>query len=305
LIGLDEQWHTTQNKEINFPFLPPNKYEFQLRTINDDGKVTSLTIIKRFKIRLPFWETWWFMLFSFLVLLGCGYLVYRNHLKNLERENMTKEEINKYRQQALSKQMNPHFLFNSLNSIQYYIIKNDKISSSRYLSKFALLMRVILNNSQSQAISLNDEMTALKLYLELESMRFKDRFEYTIEIDPLINQISTLIPPFIIQPFIENSIWHGLMNREGNGLLQLKFHLEETHLRCIVEDNGVGRKQAAEIEGKNPFERSSKGISITESRISLFDKKGLLTDPVTYIDLVDQDGNSEGTRVVVLIPIMN
>ena len=149
LIGLDDQWHTIKNTEINFPFLPPNKYEFQLRTINDDGKVTSLTIIKRFKIRLPFWETWWFILFSFLVLLGCGYLVYRNHLKNLERENMIKEEMNQYRQQALSKQMNPHFLFNSLNSIQYYIIKNDKISSSRYLSKFATLMRVILNNSQT------------------------------------------------------------------------------------------------------------------------------------------------------------
>jgi len=305
LIGLDEQWHTTQNKEINFPFLPPSKYEFQLRTINDDGKVTSLTIIKRFKIRLPFWETWWFILFSFLVLSGCVYLVYRNHLKNLERENKIKDEINQYRQQALSKQMNPHFLFNSLNSIQYYIIKNDKISSSRYLSKFALLMRLILNNSQGQTVSLSDEMDALKLYLELESMRFKDRFEYTIVMDPRINMISTFIPPFIIQPFLENSIWHGLMNREGNGLLQLIFHLEETHLRCLVEDNGVGRKHAAEIKEQNPFERSSKGIAITESRIRLFDKKGLLTDPVTYIDLVDKNGISEGTRVIILIPIMN
>jgi hypothetical protein len=305
LIGLDDEWHTTQNTEINFPFLPSHRYEFQLRTINDDGIVTSQTVKKSFKIRPPFWKTGWFILIVISVLLGSGFLIYRNHLRNIERDNLVQQEINQYRQQALSKQMNPHFLFNSLNSIQYYIIKNDRISSSRYLSKFATLMRVILNNSQNQAISLNDELNALKLYLELESMRFKDCFEYTIDIDPLINQITTLIPPFIIQPFIENSIWHGLMNREGNGLLQLKFYQEELYLRCIVEDNGIGRKHAAEIEGANPFERASKGISITETRLKLFDKKGIQSDPVTYIDLYDQNGISAGTRVVILIPIMN
>jgi LytS/YehU family sensor histidine kinase len=166
-------------------------------------------------------------------------------------------------------------------------------------------MRVILNNSQNQSISLNDEMSALKLYLELESMRFKDRFEYTIEIDPLINQLNTLIPPFIIQPFIENSIWHGLMNREGNGLLLIKFILEEFYLRCIIVDNGVGRQHAAEIEGTNPFKSASKGISITETRLRLIDKKGMLNDPVTYTDLYDKNGTPEGTRVEILIPILN
>jgi LytS/YehU family sensor histidine kinase len=201
--------------------------------------------------------------------------------------------------------MNPHFLFNSLNSIQYYIIKNDRISSSRYLSKFATLMRVILNNSQNQAISLNDEMNALKLYLELESMRFKERFEYMIEIDPLINQITTLIPPFIIQPFIENSIWHGLMNRDGSGLLQIKLIQEDFILRCIVEDNGVGRKHAAEIEGTNPFNRSSKGIAITETRLRLIDKKSNDINPIIYTDLYDANGLPEGTHVEILIPIMN
>jgi LytS/YehU family sensor histidine kinase len=166
-------------------------------------------------------------------------------------------------------------------------------------------MRVILNNSQTQAISLNDEMSALKLYLELESMRFKDRFEYTIDMDPLINQLTTMIPPFIIQPFIENSIWHGLMNREGNGLLQIRFIQEEFYLRCIITDNGVGRQHAAEIEGTNPFKSPSKGISITETRLRLIDKKGMQPDPVTYTDLYDHNGTPEGTRVEILIPIMN
>ena len=305
LLGLDEEWHTTQSTEVSFPFLPAHQYEFQLRTINDNGRVTSLLVSQKFKISPPFWKSIWFILFVLITLIAGAYFFYRNRVKNIERNNLAQQEINQYRQQALSKQMNPHFLFNSLNSIQYYIVKNDRISSSRYLSKFATLMRVILNNSQNQAISLNDEMNALKLYLELESMRFKERFEYVIEIDPLINQITTLIPPFIIQPFIENSIWHGLMNREGSGLLQIKLIQEELLLRCIVEDNGVGRQHAAEIEGTNPFSRSSKGISITETRLRLIDKKSIDINPVTYTDLYDLNGFSEGTRVEILIPIMN
>jgi len=305
LVGLDEEWHTTQNTEVSFPFLPPHQYEFQIRTINDDGAPTSSTVIQKFKIRLPYWKTGWSILILILAVSAGGYLIYLNRMKIIEKDNKIQQEINQYRQQALSKQMNPHFLFNSLNSIQYYIVKNDRISSSRFLSKFATLMRVILNNSQNQTISLNDELSALKLYLELESMRFKDRFEHTIDIDPLINQLTTLIPPFIIQPFIENSIWHGLMNREGNGLLQIRFVLEEFYLRCVIVDNGVGRQHAKEIESSNPFKGASKGISITETRLRLIDKKGMLADPVTYIDLYDQNGAPEGTRVEILIPIMD
>jgi len=305
LLGLDEEWHTTQNTEVSFPFLPSHQYEFQLRTINDNGEITSIPIIQRFIIRPPIWKTGWSILFGILSLLSAAYFIYRYRVKRIERNNLIQQEINQYRQQALSKQMNPHFLFNSLNSIQSYIVKNDRISSSRYLSKFATLMRIILNNSQNQAIPLSDELSALKLYLELESMRFKDRFEYTIEIDPIINQISTLVPPFIIQPFIENSIWHGLMNREGNGKLQIKLIHEEFLLRCIVEDNGVGRKLAAEIEGIRPFGRPSKGISITETRLKLFGSKNIVPNPIIYTDLYDQLGAPEGTRVEILIPILN
>ena len=305
LWGLEEEWHTTQNTEVSFPFLPPHQYEFQLRTINDNGEVTSIPVIKKFHIRPPFWKTGWFILFGILSLLAATYFIYRYRFKSIEQNNQVQQEINQYRQQALSKQMNPHFLFNSLNSIQYYIVKNDRVSSSRYLSKFATLMRIILNNSQNQAIPLSDELNALKLYLDLESMRFKDRFEYTIEIDPTINQISMLVPPFIIQPFIENSIWHGLMNREGIGTLQVKLIHEEFLLRCIVEDNGVGRKQAAEIEGNRPFGRPSKGISITETRLKLIGTKNIQSNPIIYTDLYDQNGTPEGTRVEILIPILN
>jgi hypothetical protein len=304
LIGLEDEWHTTQNTEVSFPFLPPHRYEFQLRTINDNGSPTSLTVIQKFEIKLPYWKTGWFISIVFLSLLVGGYLIYRIRMKTIQKDLQVKHEINQYRQQALSKQMNPHFLFNSLNSIQYYIVKNDRISSSRFLSKFATLMRVILNNSQNQSVAISEEMSALKLYLELESMRFKDRFEYTIDMDSRINQLTTFIPPFIIQPFIENSIWHGLMNREGDGLLQIRFILEEFYLKCIIEDNGVGRKHAAEIEGSNPFKTASKGISITETRLRLIDKKGLQTEPVKYTDLYNQNGSSEGTRVELYIPIL-
>lgn len=305
LLGLEEEWHTTQNTEVSFPFLPPHRYEFQLRTINDNGRVTSIPVIQKFHIRPPFWKTAWFIVFGILSLLTAAFFIYRYRVKSIEQDNLIRQEMNQYRQQALSKQMNPHFLFNSLNSIQYYIVKNDRIASSLYLSKFATLMRIILNNSQSQAIPLSDELSALNLYLELESMRFKDRFEYTFELDPLINQVTMLVPPFIIQPFIENSIWHGLMNREGNGILKIKLTLEENILRCIVEDNGVGRKQAAAIKGKDPFGRPSKGISITETRLKLFGSKNVQPKPIVYTDLYDQNGICEGTRVEILIPILN
>ena len=305
LLGLEEEWHTTENTEVSFPFLPPQWYEFQLRTINDNGQVTSIPVIQKFHIRPPFWQTGWFIIFGILSLFAVAYFIYRYRLKIIEQNNLIQQEMNQYRQQALSKQMNPHFLFNSLNSIQYYIVKNDRAASSLYLSKFAKLMRIILNNSQNQAIPLRDELDALKLYLELESMRFKDRFEYTFDIDPLIDQNAMLVPPFIIQPFIENSIWHGLMNREGTGILNVKLIREDILIRCIVEDNGVGRQYAAEIKEKNSFGRPSKGISITETRLKLFYPENIQPNPIIYTDLYDLNGKPEGTRVEILIPILN
>lgn len=304
LLGLDDKWITTKNTEVIFPFLPANNYELQVRTINDIGFPSSVVISKKFTIMRPYWQTLWFNFLLLIFLFGIGYNMYRKRIKRIELENLTKQEINQYRQQALSKQMNPHFLFNSLNSIQYYIVKNDKVSSSRYLSKFATLMRMILNNSQHQAISLNEELSALKLYLELEAMRFKEHFEYTIEIDPVIDQVSTFIPPFIIQPFIENSIWHGLMNREEKGLLQIKLTYKENSISCIVEDNGVGRKKSQEIQENSQLERTSRGIAITETRLKLFDVKKTTANPIIYTDLCDENGEAIGTRVEIIIPIV-
>jgi hypothetical protein len=304
LLGLDDKWITTKSTEIVFPFLPANNYELQVRTINDLGLPSSIVITKSFTIMKPYWQTFWFNFILLVLLLGMAYTFYRRRIKRIELDNLTQQEINQYRQQALSKQMNPHFLFNSLNSIQYYIVKNDKVSSSRYLSKFATLMRMILNNSQHQAISLNDELSALKLYLELEAMRFKEHFEYSIEIDPVIDQVSTFIPPFIIQPFIENSIWHGLMNREGKGLLKIKLTYKEQSISCIVEDNGIGRKKSNEIQENSHLERPSRGIAITETRLRLFDVNKTTTKPIIYTDLYNENGEALGTYVEIIIPIV-
>jgi sensor histidine kinase YesM len=135
-------------------------------------------------------------------------------------------------------------------------------------------------------------------------MRFKERFEYSIEIDPEINQISTFIPPFIIQPFIENSIWHGLMNREGNGLLKIRLSYKNNAISCLVEDNGIGRKKSEEIQENSHLNRPSKGIAITETRLKLFDTKKAQTSPINYTDLYDENGVATGTRVEIIIPIV-
>jgi len=207
-------------------------------------------------------------------------------------------------QKALSQQMNPHFIFNTLNSIQYFLLNNDKLSSNKYLTKFAKLMRITLDNSQNEIIPLSKEIESLNLYVELEQLRFDNKFSFEI-----INNVKTdeeliSIPPLIIQPFVENAIWHGIMHRSNTegGQLKIHFNIENDNLKCIVEDNGIGRKKADEFKKQTKPEHISLGTQITESRIDLINKlhKGKLK--INYTDLCD-DNNSTGTKVEIIFPL--
>lgn len=146
--------------------------------------------------------------------------------------------------------MNPHFIFNSLNSINKYIWANDQRKASEYLTRFSKLIRLILENSRHQAIALDKDLEGLELYMQMESLRFEQHFEYHVELSDTIEAESILIPPLLLQPFVENSIWHGLMPKETAGTITIKISVQEENLHCMIEDNGIGRLKAAEIKAK-------------------------------------------------------
>jgi tetratricopeptide (TPR) repeat protein len=247
---------------------------------------------------------WGFGGISIVVIIIAILLIRAGRLRSKQRLEAMNLRISSLTQKNLRTQMNPHFIFNTLNSIQYYVFQNDRKASNDYMSKFAQLIRKTLENSEHPAIPIDEEIDALKLYLELESLRFKKKFDWTIEIDEDIDTYMYKIPTMLIQPFVENSIGHGLMNKDGKGYINIDLKLEKDCILCSIEDNGVGRKKAMEIKNGKKENHKSLGTSITESRLKLVNSLYGKSMKVEYTDLKDEDGNASGTRVVIRIPII-
>jgi hypothetical protein len=205
--------------------------------------------------------------------------------------------------QALRAQMNPHFIFNSLNSINRFILQNNKAQASEYLTKFSRLVRLILQNSQSALIPLDSELESLQLYLELEAVRFDHHFEFKIKVDDELETDIIKVPPLIIQPYAENAIWHGLMHKEEKGNLEIELFQEDDFLFCKITDDGVGRKKAVELKSKSASTHKSMGMQITASRIEMLQRKKHLENCITITDLVLADGSAGGTEVLLKIPV--
>ncbi len=215
----------------------------------------------------------------------------------------TKQKMADVEMQALRAQMNPHFIFNCLNSINRYIVKSDQATASLYLTRFAKLIRLILDNSNTKNVILTNEIEALRLYIEMEALRFEKKFTYSINIDDSVNTDSLEVPPLIIQPYVENAIWHGLLHKETGGHLAIDVKLvNDSMLECTIEDNGVGRDKASELKSKSATTRKSLGMQLTESRISLLNKHAQLNASVEIIDLKAGDHPS-GTKVILKIPV--
>lgn len=231
----------------------------------------------------------------------------RSEEERLQTQQMlisTQQKMAEAEMQALRAQMNPHFIFNCLNSINRYIVKSDQATASLYLTRFAKLIRLILDNSNSKNVILSNELEALKLYIEMEALRFDKKFDYRIVVDEGVSTDSIEVPPLIIQPYVENAIWHGLLHKEVAG--QLVIHISmisEGMLQCIIEDNGIGREQAKELRSKSATTRKSLGIKLTEDRISLVNRHARLNASVDIVDLVD-DGQAKGTKVIIKIPVL-
>ncbi len=305
LEGLDNDWHDTKQTSVSYPSLPPGNYSFHIKATNKYG-VNSIDQKIDFTITTPFWQSGWFytMLILLAVVITWGLVEKRNEnlRKKIEEKNNTVKQFAELEQQALQAQMNPHFIFNCLNSIQQFIVLADIPSANKYLTAFAKLVRQTLDNSSKKILMLGEEIDYLELYLELEKMRFGKRFIYSIETDNTIDKAKDMIPAMIIQPFVENSIRHGLaFKREGKGLVKISFKKEGKILICKIRDNGIGRKQAAIQKSKSHIEYQSKGMSLTQKRIDLINKTSLVNIQLEITDLYNEDQSAAGTEVTLNI----
>lgn len=296
----DTEWHFSAIPDIKYTNLDHGSYTLFIYGLNNDNfksnKPATFTLI----IKPPFWLTWWFITLLVILFLFLIYLSARFWQKKIEKKERDKAATNQkmaeFKMTALRSQMNPHFIFNAIGSIQHFILKNEAKQSYNYLAKFSMLIRNILNNSKEEYISLSQEINTLKLYIELEQIRFTHPFKFIIDIDDEID-MDVDIPTMLIQPYIENSIWHGLMPKKGEGVLELIFKEINSTIHVTIRDNGVGRK----IKGPNQ-QHISKGLSITEQRIETLEATSQKKFDTKIIDLKDEQGNPIGTEVNLIIP---
>lgn len=232
-------------------------------------------------------------------------LLSRSRINTKRRISEMNRKIAEVTQANLRQQMNPHFIFNTLNSIQYYMYQHDKLATNNYLTMFSNLMRKILENSQHTSIPLRDELDALNLYLELEKIRFKDKFDYKIDVDEEIDVLLYKVPTMLIQPYVENSICHGVIPGENKGYVKVDLKLKNEHILCTIEDNGVGREAAMQKKSLSNSNHSSLGTRIVSSRLDLVNTLYGTSLHTHYTDLKDAAGEPAGTRVEIQIPVMS
>lgn len=224
--------------------------------------------------------------------------------KAIDENIALKQKTAELETQVLRAQMNPHFLFNSLNSINRFILQNNKEQASEYLDKFSKLIRLILQNSQVSLITLESELESLKLYLDLEALRFEQRFDYQISVSEDLEASAVKVPPLIIQPYTENAIWHGLMHKEEKGRLRIEISQENDFLVFKIADDGIGRKKAAELNSKSATKHKSLGLKITEDRIRMMQHTNENIPPVVIHDLVNTNGGATGTEIIIKMPVI-
>ena len=301
LLGWDESWSVPDLRgNAQFTNLQPGTYEFQVRCTNGDGKWTS-SIRSLFITITPLWyQTWWVRVMiplTFLLLIFGG-LIWRFRLSQRRERMALSFRMAAVKQEALSAQMDHHFTFNALNSIQRFITENDKDSSLYYISRFGKLIRRFLDQARKNEHPIEDEITTLDLYLSLESLRCQQAFTYQFEVDPEIDPFNTDIPTSLLQPLVENAIWHGLVPRnDRKGRLLIRFLLSDAHLILRVEDNGVGKSGKPAMGTAH----QSKGMTIIRERLHALE---ILTGQPLPIEFEELTPGSDfpGTKVSILLP---
>ncbi|MGL5888370.1 MAG: histidine kinase [Bacteroidia bacterium] len=305
----DQPWTLCENgvRSLKLAALAPGNYTLSFR-FGEKEKTAPVSVLK-FKISQPWWKTPAAILVWILILASLIYLVYRRLLyiqdkKNKEITERLELERNFDRSvlTAIRSQMNPHFFFNALNTIQSYIFENDRQNAGNYLSKFSKLTRMVLEMSASDQITLAQETDALQLYLELEKARFDADFVFEMQFEPNVEKDMIRIPPMILQPYVENAVKHGLLHKKGEKKLTIRFRREQQLLITEIDDNGIGRKRSMELNKIRNEHHASFATEANQKRLELLNKGRSNKLAVEYTDKTDENGQPSGTTVNIIIP---
>lgn len=305
----DKNWSEPSTEDFcKYVNLPPGKYVFKVRSCNNEGLWNKEETKFTFRIESPFYLRWWFILLVSTGVIVALYLVFKIRIYYIKKQQRLdyerKVEMSKIELKALRSQMNPHFIFNSLNSIQHYIFNAKSDEAIKYLNKFAKLVRIILNNSERPTVAVADDLEALRLYLELEQMRFEGKFDYEIIVEDNVDTDYDIMPPLLMQPYVENAILHGLNPKPIKGKLTIRLSSRNNFLICTIEDNGIGREKAAEIRRTMPVKKyKSLGMKITEDRLKILNEINNSQLSVNITDLKGADNEALGTRVELFVPL--
>ena len=307
----DEDWRIVPSNDKNELYLNQmgaGNYRLQLKAINQNN-IESNLVEWQFKITQPFYKTIWFSILIASLIIIAIVLYYKKAIAQQKENNkLFSEKLNLEKElqtslmASIKSQMNPHFLFNALNTIQSYIYTNDKENASQYLSKFSQLTRKILQQSNNDYITLEEEINSLKLYLDLETMRFEDKLHTEFIIDKNINSEAILVPSMMIQPYVENAIKHGLLHKKDNRKLTVEFVKLENLLQVTIDDNGVGRKQSATINNRKQNNHQSFAVNANKKRLEILQSNATNNIAFKIIDKVDENSNSIGTTVLLSFP---
>ncbi len=308
LFGKEDKWRETRQTSLTFSLLPPGQYTLEIQALNKGGLASEIkTVI--FVIHPPFWKSTWFIILFSALVIGIVIFILRLRSENVKKEHLLEKrkleadnekslfekQLIELEQKALLLQMNPHFIFNAINSIQGFYAEGDILSARNYISILSGLLRKILEFSGQFFIPLVEEVNLLEMYLQLNSLRFENKFEYSISCQDIDNQSNIGIPPMLIQPLLENAILHGIMPSKKAGYISVVIVKQGKMLKCTVQDNGIGREKSSLMQKLS--HQNSIGISVTEDRIRLINKELGKVGSFSITDLYGSEGEAEGTKI--------
>lgn len=304
LNELDNDWiYAGKQHSVRFSKLAPGKYTMMVKAKRENGSFYEHEGKFQFYIRPAFWQTLWFRLVCAFFIASSAFWLVKRRIKNIRHEAELKHKMAEAEMAALRSQMNPHFIFNCLNAIDNLIQTNQKDKATAYLSRFAKLIRNVLDSSKNNAVLFQKDYESLQLYLQMEQFRCSNRFEYELKADEDLLQGDYKVPPLIVQPFVENAIHHGLLNKETNDRkLIVTAALNNNSIFYTITDNGIGREKANQLRQINKPEHQSYGISITEERIQMYNQEGKTADDINITDLYENN-QACGTKVSIRIKI--
>ncbi len=303
--NLDTTWIQINESTLRLPALDEGKYQLEIVGIDASG-IESKPKYLFFEIMPPWWNTYW----AWFIWIGSGLgiitLIFNYRIRQEVQKRSYLTQINEIKDQALQLQMNPHFIFNSLNAIQGFIGTDDEELAMNYLARFARLIRLIFEHSKGSTISLEEELEFIRLYLNLEKLRFKDKVNIEITVDPEVENTKDMInvPPLLIQPIVENSFKHGLFHKKGIGHLSIDYSMNQDFLQVTIEDDGIGRIESGKLKERNSEKHVSSGIKTTIERIKLLNfGKSKNLNTVEIEDLYNEDGKATGTKTILNLSI--